>query len=158
MTTDDDDDDVSFKYLKHVLIKFLTSREYEVQFVMFVFLLWMYFTLNDLPQGDSRFISILVWWNQRDALFNHFIELRTSTEDEQVMLETCRGPEFLIKWIKSASCWFYYTDILWCTVNKRSLYYFILCLSTYVLSITSYTHLFFLSGCSFNTYVWSITH
>ena len=25
-----DDDDVNFKYLKHVLIKFLTSREYEV--------------------------------------------------------------------------------------------------------------------------------
>lgn len=24
------DDDVNFKYLKHVLIKFLTSREYEV--------------------------------------------------------------------------------------------------------------------------------
>jgi len=31
MMTDDDDDDVSFKYLKHVLIKFLTSREYEAQ-------------------------------------------------------------------------------------------------------------------------------
>ncbi|XP_069674177.1 golgin subfamily A member 1-like isoform X2 [Periplaneta americana] len=30
MTTDDDDD-VNFKYLKHVLIKFLTSREYEAQ-------------------------------------------------------------------------------------------------------------------------------
>lgn len=39
MTTDDDDDDVSFKYLKHVLIKFLTSREYEVQFVSYIFLL-----------------------------------------------------------------------------------------------------------------------
>ena len=25
------DDDVNFKYLKHVLIKFLTSREYEVK-------------------------------------------------------------------------------------------------------------------------------
>jgi hypothetical protein len=34
------------------------------------------------------------------------------------MLETCRGPWFLINWIKSASCWFQYTDILWCTVNK----------------------------------------
>jgi golgin subfamily A protein 1 len=32
----DDDDDVNFKYLKHVLIKFLTSREYEVQFVMYI--------------------------------------------------------------------------------------------------------------------------
>jgi golgin subfamily A protein 1 len=30
MTTDDDD--VNFKYLKHVLIKFLTSREYEVRY------------------------------------------------------------------------------------------------------------------------------
>jgi len=39
MTTDDDDDDVSFKYLKHVLIKFLTSREYEVQFITYIFLL-----------------------------------------------------------------------------------------------------------------------
>lgn len=26
------DDDVNFKYLKHVLIKFLTSREYEVNY------------------------------------------------------------------------------------------------------------------------------
>lgn len=26
-----DDDDVNFKYLKHVIIKFLTSREYEAQ-------------------------------------------------------------------------------------------------------------------------------
>ncbi|GFG31832.1 hypothetical protein Cfor_10255 [Coptotermes formosanus] len=31
MRADDDDEDVSFKYLKHVLIKFLTSREYEAQ-------------------------------------------------------------------------------------------------------------------------------
>lgn len=27
------DDDVNFKYLKHVLIKFLTSREYEVNLI-----------------------------------------------------------------------------------------------------------------------------
>jgi hypothetical protein len=39
-------------------------------------------------------------------------------EDEQVMLETCRGPWFLINWIKSAIHWFLYTDIVWCTVNK----------------------------------------
>jgi hypothetical protein len=39
------------------------------------------------------------------------------TEDEQVMLETCRGPWFSINWMKSASRWFYYTDILWCTVS-----------------------------------------
>jgi hypothetical protein len=41
-----------------------------------------------------------------------------STEDEQVMLETCRGLWFSINWMKSASRWFHYTDILWCTVNK----------------------------------------
>jgi hypothetical protein len=40
-------------------------------------------------------------------------------EDEQVMLETCRGFWFSISWMKSASLWFHYTDIrvLWCTVS-----------------------------------------
>jgi hypothetical protein len=32
-------------------------------------------------------------------------------EDKQVMLETCRGPDFLINWIKCASRWFRYNDI-----------------------------------------------
>jgi hypothetical protein len=31
-------------------------------------------------------------------------------EDEQVMLETCRGPRFSINLMKSASRWFHYTD------------------------------------------------
>jgi hypothetical protein len=31
-------------------------------------------------------------------------------EDEQVMLETCRGPWFSINWMKSVSRWFHYTD------------------------------------------------
>jgi hypothetical protein len=31
-------------------------------------------------------------------------------EDEQVMLETCRGCGFLVYWMKSASCWFHYTE------------------------------------------------
>jgi hypothetical protein len=39
-------------------------------------------------------------------------------EDEQVTLETCKGPWFSINWMKSASRWFHYTDILWCTVSK----------------------------------------
>jgi hypothetical protein len=39
-------------------------------------------------------------------------------EDEQVMLETYRGPCFSINWMKSASHWFHYTDILWCTISK----------------------------------------
>jgi hypothetical protein len=32
-------------------------------------------------------------------------------EDEQVMLETCRGSWLSINWMKSASRWFHYTDI-----------------------------------------------
>jgi hypothetical protein len=51
----------------------------------------------------------------------------TPPEDEQVMLETCREPQFLINWIKSASCWFHYTDILWRKVNKT--------LTTWLLSL-----------------------
>jgi hypothetical protein len=39
-------------------------------------------------------------------------------EDEEVMLETCRDSRFSINWMKSASSWFYYTNILWCTVRK----------------------------------------
>jgi hypothetical protein len=39
-------------------------------------------------------------------------------EDEQVMLETCRGPWFSIKWMKSASHWFHNTDVLWGKVSK----------------------------------------
>jgi hypothetical protein len=33
-------------------------------------------------------------------------------EDEQLMLETCRGSWFSINWMKIASHWFHYTDIL----------------------------------------------
>jgi hypothetical protein len=39
-------------------------------------------------------------------------------EDEQVMVETCTGLWFSINWMKSASHWFHYTDMLWCTVSK----------------------------------------
>jgi hypothetical protein len=34
---------------------------------------------------------------------------RAPPEDEQVMLETCRGPLFSINWMKSASRWFQHT-------------------------------------------------
>jgi hypothetical protein len=34
------------------------------------------------------------------------------------MLETCRGLWFSINWMKSASSWFHYTDILLCTVSE----------------------------------------
>jgi hypothetical protein len=42
----------------------------------------------------------------------------TPPKNEQVMLETCRGPLFSINWMKSASRLFHYTDVLWCTVSK----------------------------------------
>jgi hypothetical protein len=45
-----------------------------------------------------------------------------SPEDGQVMLETCRGSWFSINWMKSASHWFHYTDILWWTVSKTFSY------------------------------------
>jgi hypothetical protein len=35
-----------------------------------------------------------------------------SPEDEQVLLETCRGPWFSVNWMKSTSRFFYYTDKL----------------------------------------------
>jgi hypothetical protein len=45
------------------------------------------------------------------------------SEDEQVMLETCRGLLcFSINWMKGVSRWFQYTDILWCTVSKALWY------------------------------------
>jgi hypothetical protein len=64
-------------------------------------------------------------------------------EDEQVMLETCRGPYFLINWIKSASRWFHYTctDILWCMVNKT------LNLTKWSLFQWLYTYDLFALGC-----------
>jgi hypothetical protein len=40
------------------------------------------------------------------------------TEDEEVMLETCRCSWFSMNWMKSASRWFHHTDILWCTDSK----------------------------------------
>jgi hypothetical protein len=42
-------------------------------------------------------------------------------EDEQVMLETCRGSWFSINWMKSAARWFHYTDMLyflWFTLQR----------------------------------------
>jgi hypothetical protein len=36
----------------------------------------------------------------------------TPPEDEQILLETCRGLWFSINWLKSASRWFHYTEML----------------------------------------------
>jgi hypothetical protein len=41
-------------------------------------------------------------------------------DDEHVMFETCRVPWFL-NWMKIASRWLHYTDILWCTVSRTIL-------------------------------------
>jgi hypothetical protein len=60
------------------------------------------------------------------------------------MLETCRGPYFLINWIKSASRWFHYTDIPWCTVSKiLSLYIYVyIWISVYVYIRHTHTYIY----------------
>jgi hypothetical protein len=47
------------------------------------------------------------WHNTHASVFRV-----APSEDEQVMLETCRGLLFLINWIKNASRWFYCIDTL----------------------------------------------
>jgi hypothetical protein len=42
----------------------------------------------------------------------------TPPENEQLTIETYRGPYFLINWIKCISRWFHYAGTLWCTVNR----------------------------------------
>jgi hypothetical protein len=42
-------------------------------------------------------------------------------EDEQVTLETFRGPWFSLNWMKSPLCWFHYTDILYWARNSMLL-------------------------------------
>jgi hypothetical protein len=42
-------------------------------------------------------------------------------EDEQVLLETCKGPWFSINWMKSASRWFHYTDCLSCVRSIQNI-------------------------------------
>jgi hypothetical protein len=65
-------------------------------------------------------ISLHTWHRQLTlyARKKPSVDYAVPPEDEQVMLETCRGPWFSINWTKSASRWFNYTDILWCTVSK----------------------------------------
>jgi hypothetical protein len=69
-------------------------------------------------------------------------------EDEQVMLETFRDPWFSINWKKSASRWFYYTDILWFTVKKT--------LRNYLWHNSMYLRCILfkdaLQGCTYHTY------
>jgi hypothetical protein len=50
-------------------------------------------------------------WHYTHALYQKAVCV-APPEDEQVMLETCRGTWFSINWMKSASRWFHYTDIL----------------------------------------------
>jgi hypothetical protein len=73
--------------------------------------------------------STLQWHevcSSKEKNFNHYFPFtqgqhrvhNSSPEDEQVMLETCRGLWFSINWMESASRWFHYTDVMWCTVSK----------------------------------------
>jgi hypothetical protein len=75
-------------------------------------------------------------WNWHNT---HAIS-KVPPDDEQVMLETCRGPQFLINWIKSASRWFHYTDIVWCTVNKTlsSVYVCYMCGNRWCIEFTGF--------------------
>jgi hypothetical protein len=60
-------------------------------------------------------------WNSQLTLYARSIPSAVGLappEDEQVVLETCRGPWFSINWMKSSSRWFHYTDILWCMVSN----------------------------------------
>jgi hypothetical protein len=61
-------------------------------------------------------------------------------EDEQVLLETSRGSWFSINWMKSASRWFLYTDILWCTVSKTLSFLNLVTSNHFSLSIYYYRH------------------
>lgn len=59
------DEDVNFKYLKHVLIKFLTCREYEVMIVC----TFMSFVIYDKPHVNIM-SSNLDYINTRNTEFN----------------------------------------------------------------------------------------
>jgi hypothetical protein len=73
------------------------------------------------------------------------------TAPPRVPLETCRGPQTLIIWIKSATRWFYCTDILRCTVSKT------LHLIRFV--VITYTHSeMLLKGVITNNTAFYITH
>jgi hypothetical protein len=59
-------------------------------------------------------VNLLTWHSQL-TLFARIIPNSVCVappENEQVMLETCRGPWFSINWMKIASRWFQYTDNL----------------------------------------------
>jgi hypothetical protein len=104
---------------------------------------WIGKAINQTSMRLDDRMKESVYWNQRDAIFIQFIEnqrplretatlpqqtdIRTQytkclclapPEDEQVMLETCRGLWFSINWMKITPRWFQYTDMLWCTVSK----------------------------------------
>jgi hypothetical protein len=62
-------------------------------------------------------------WHSQLTLHAHNIPSAVCVgppEDEQVMLVTCTCSRFSVNWMNSASLWFHYTDILWCTVSKAS--------------------------------------
>jgi hypothetical protein len=74
-----------------------------------------------MSAGCATVVVKLQSWHSQLTLYARNIPSAVCAvppEDEQVMLETCRGPWFSINWMKIASCWFRYTDILWCTVSK----------------------------------------
>jgi hypothetical protein len=67
------------------------------------------------------FSLLRIKWNCNRATANWHLYARNipnavcgaPPDDEQVRLETCRGPWFSINWMKGSSRWFHYTDDLY---------------------------------------------
>jgi hypothetical protein len=63
-----------------------------------------------MPVGRAT-IAVQSWRSQLTYARNIPIAICVAPpEDEQVMLETYRGPWFSVNWMKSASRWFHYTE------------------------------------------------
>jgi hypothetical protein len=80
-----------------------------------------WFSINWMKSVSRWFHYTLQSWHSQLTLYLRNIPIAVCVdppEDEQVMLETCRGPWFSINWIKSASRWFHYTDRLYDLCNN----------------------------------------
>jgi hypothetical protein len=83
---------------------------------------------------SSSWVSLQSWHSQLTLYARNIPSAvcLAPPEDEQVMLETCRCPWFSINWMKCASRWFHYTDILWCTFSKTLSLIFMLPIMNFV--------------------------
>jgi hypothetical protein len=109
------------------------------EFVCLLFVCWLIllfhfvflnlFRINAFLEVLRKLMSLLLIYYSITNISNAVC--LAPPEDEQVMLETCRSPLILNKLNESASRWFHYTDILWCTVNKAlSLLHIVVCFTS----------------------------